>query len=620
MLSAERLNNRYEIIRELGDGGFGKTYLVRDTQMPSARECVVKQLKPHRTDAQNNAQIYTIVKERFQREAAILEQLGEHDQVPRLYAYFSENDRFYLVEEYVQGKTLTQTVLHDGIQSETSVRSLLVSLLPAIIHVHQQKMVHRDIKPDNIILRESDGKPVLIDFGSVKETMTTVMNTQGQSTHSIVLGTPGYMPPEQVAGRPIYSTDLYSLGLTAIFLLTGKIPQELGTDPATGNIVWRQLAPNVSPEFAAFLDRAIQMAPQLRFSSAQEMFMVLNALTIGMSMPPSSMPPNVGPQVVPEYMPHAAAIPVGTVISAQPLQAPYKSGMPTQVSMPQTAPQASYPTGYPQMPVSAAGGEWKKAVLTGGIIGVSILLGAMVLKGQNVFAGKSEPQPSPSSAVNPPKDSVPPEKQKGDDPVKPVPPPAPQPVISEAEKQATARGAVVDNVGTNATIIGSEGDKNIRSGPGTKYAVQASAYTGDRINILASSRDDGGYIWHKVFYPKANTEGWMASQLVRVDSGTSAADEMARLVNSISSSSRPSSSRPSTPKSDTNATITGQSGTKNVRSGPGTNNAIAFSLQTGERVKVIGQDTDQGGYQWYKIYSPQTGSSGWVAAQLLRLD
>lgn len=287
---ANLLSNRYQILGVLGDGGFGRTYLVVDTQMPSGRKCVLKQLKP----IHDNPQIHQIVRERFQREAAILEQLGEHHtQIPRLYAYFSHGEEFYLVEEWVEGETLTQRVQQYGIFSETEVRSLLSHLLPTIGDIHRQGIIHRDIKPDNIILRRSDSKPVLIDFGAVKETMSTVINSQGNSTRSIVVGTPGYMPSEQLAGRPVFSSDLYSLGLTAIYLLTGRQPQQLDSDPMTGEVLWRQYAPNVSPEFAAILDRSIRTYANQRFMSAQDMALALES---GVIMSPSStiLPSSLG--------------------------------------------------------------------------------------------------------------------------------------------------------------------------------------------------------------------------------------------------------------------------------------------------------------------------------------
>jgi serine/threonine-protein kinase len=270
------LNNRYRIIKNLGSGGFGETYLAEDTQLPSQRRCVIKQLKP----IQNNPQIYQLVQERFQREAAILEELGStSDQIPGLYAYFQFNDQFYLVQELIEGDTVTEKIQQHGLLTENAVREILLSLLPVLEYVHSKRIIHRDIKPDNIILRHHDGKPVLIDFGAVRESMGTVVNSQGNPTSSIVIGTPGFMPSEQASGRPVYSSDLYSLGLTAVYLLTGKIPQELPTEPTLGNILWRYFAPYLSPNFADILDKAIAYHPRERFTSARDMLTALQTLS-----------------------------------------------------------------------------------------------------------------------------------------------------------------------------------------------------------------------------------------------------------------------------------------------------------------------------------------------------
>jgi len=266
------LNNRYRIIRAMGAGGFGDTFLAEDTHMPSRRQCVIKQLKPLTT----NPHIYQLVQERFQREAAILEELGEgNPQIPKLYAYFAIEGQFYLVQEYIEGQTLSQAVQITGSLNESVVQDVLMSLLPVLDYVHSHRMVHRDIKPDNIILRQRDGKPVLIDFGAVKETMGTVVNSEGNSASSIVIGTPGFMPSEQAAGRPMYSSDLFSLGLTAIYLITGKRPQELEVNPATGEIIWQQYARGVSPSLVAVLDKSIQSHPRDRFPSASAMLAAL---------------------------------------------------------------------------------------------------------------------------------------------------------------------------------------------------------------------------------------------------------------------------------------------------------------------------------------------------------
>jgi serine/threonine-protein kinase len=146
-------------------------------------------------------------------------------------------------------------------------------------YVHSRQIIHRDIKPDNIMVRHRDGKPVLIDFGAVRESMGTVVNSQGNLTSSIVIGTPGFMPSEQAAGRPMYSSDLYSLGLTAIYLLTGRHPQQLGTDSQTGEILWREYASHVSPRIAEVIDRAIAYHPRDRYPTARAMLDALQEIT-----------------------------------------------------------------------------------------------------------------------------------------------------------------------------------------------------------------------------------------------------------------------------------------------------------------------------------------------------
>ncbi|MEW5856814.1 MAG: serine/threonine-protein kinase, partial [Cyanobacteriota bacterium] len=269
------LNNRYRIIQTLGSGGFGNTFLAEDTHMPSQRRCVIKQLKP----MANNPQMFQMAQDRFQREAAILEAMGEGSaQIPKLYAYFSEAGQFHLVQEFIEGQTLTKKVQTQGLVPEHQVKEILVSLLPVLDYIHSKGIIHRDIKPDNIIIRQRDGKPVLIDFGAVKESMGAAVNSPGNSPASIVIGTPGFMPPEQGVGQPVFASDIYSLALTAIYLLTGKLPQDLPTDPRTGEILWRQSAANVSPSFVAVLDKAIQSHPRDRYSTAREM---LDALQSG---------------------------------------------------------------------------------------------------------------------------------------------------------------------------------------------------------------------------------------------------------------------------------------------------------------------------------------------------
>lgn len=631
MQLSERLNNRYEVVRQLGDGGFGTTFLVRDHQMPSTRLCVVKQLKP----LHDNIETANLVKERFQREAAILETLGEHTQIPRLYAYFMEGDQFYLVEEYIEGDTLTQKVQRDGRQSEATVQTILRHLLPVIDHVHQAQIVHRDIKPDNIILRQSDQKPILIDFGAVKETMGTMLNSAGESARSIVVGTPGYMPAEQLAGRPLYASDLYSLGLTAIYLLTGKIPQALDTDPASGAILWQQLAPNVSVGFANLLDRMIHVVPTQRFSNANAVIAAIDQLNNPLTLAPDTLPPY--PQGQPQLQQPQTQPPQPP--PPQPAT-PNFSEMATQAVMPAqpvaSTPTAATPTNLNPNPITKPHNQLPKAVMLGTIAGLSIL-GLSVVGGAFLLKGRVNPTVASDGktskvSIEYDRDATSPDRPSTNQPTEnanPAPTPKPQ--------QTDAGAGNSPEVGTDATIVGASGSKNIRSGPGTNYDSPHMAYPGDRVKILASSKDDGGYVWHKVQFPKSGAEGWIAAQLVRLDDGKTAPASTEPTNPSEKPATKPSAA-PAEPiaekpaeKPDNNSgknpannigngTIVGASGSKNVRSGPGTNFPSPHMAYPGDRVEILDTAYDKGGYLWYKVSFPNSGAEGWVAEQLVAVD
>jgi serine/threonine protein kinase, bacterial len=288
-MSVTLLNHRYQILETLARGGFGETYIAIDTQMPSKRRCVIKKLQP----AIQAAEMPPWLQERFEREAVILEELGEqHPQIPRLYGYFSEGNDFYLVQEWIEGVTLTQKQREKGKLSESEVREILLRLLPVLEFIHSRRIIHRDVKPDNIILRKQDNLPVLIDFGVMKEAVATLVDPMGKSAYSIALGTPGYMASEQAAGRPVYSSDLYSLGLTAIFLLTGKTPQYLETDSRSGEILWRQEAGDLHSPLAMVLDQAIRFHPRDRYATASEMLAALEGMATDLTNIPTVVAPS----------------------------------------------------------------------------------------------------------------------------------------------------------------------------------------------------------------------------------------------------------------------------------------------------------------------------------------
>ncbi len=264
------INHRYRILQALAEGGFGQTFLAEDVQMPSRQRCVIKRLKP----SSISPQMAQTVQRHFAREAAVLESVSKgNPQVPDLYAYFSEGDQFYLVQEWVEGIPLHETV--PPVWSEERTITFLMDVLPALALVHQHNVIHRDIKPENIIMRTADQLPCLIDFGAVKALMNTVVSASASLAPSTVIGTPGFMPPEQVAGRPTFSSDLYSLGMTAIFLLTGRSPQDIPVDSYTGQVLWRQYADGVSDRTATLLTRCIHLHPQSRYVNATEMLAAL---------------------------------------------------------------------------------------------------------------------------------------------------------------------------------------------------------------------------------------------------------------------------------------------------------------------------------------------------------
>lgn len=614
------LSNRYQVLSVLGDGGFGKTFLVEDIQMPSNRKCVLKQLKP----VHDNPQTSQMVKDRFGREAAILEKLGEgHEQIPRLYAYFSEADQFYLVEEWVQGDTLTQRVQTEGPLPEKTVQNILANLLPVVAHVHSEGIVHRDIKPDNIILRQKDGKPVLIDFGAVKETMNTIIDSHAHSSHSIVVGTPGYMPAEQLSGRPVFASDLYSLGMTAIYALTAKIPQELEIDPRTGELLWRQYAPNLTPEFGNFLDCAIHMSAQSRFPVVQEMLSILNGLILNGMTVPAPVPP--GSNGVPETRQSSQTIisaPLGSPDSnyqtaavapaaAYSYQGSSYQSANTEMAMPPTGSYAAAVPSGAQPAAQSTGqstGQWKNAVIIGGMVGFSVLLGALVVMDRLPGAADASPEePVEIGTVEEPRqkdDKVTTEDLAADPAAEPdIPPPTPvAPSVIAAPQTASVPGA-------NSSIVGQPGSKNIRSGPGTTYGVVDAVIVGDRVKVVDRSTDLGGNPWYRVLVPSGNS-GWVAGQLIQVDGD--AAPPRAQ--------SRPQQSRPQPPADNTNATIAGQSGSKNIRSGPGTEYGAAHIAYPGDRVVIRNSGKDSGGYDWYEVYFPKSGASGWIAAQLVSPD
>ncbi len=268
----QTLDSRYKLTRILGAGGFGQTYLAVDTQQSSRPLCVVKQLKP----ASQDASFLTVARRLFESEVSALERLGSHAQIPKLLGSFEEDSEFYLVQEYIDGQSLDDEIKQAGKFDEAAIISLLEGVLPILKFVHAHHVVHRDLKPDNLIRRRDTGEIVLIDFGAVKEIRTRLL-TGEQTSLTIGIGTQGYTPSEQLSGKPRYSSDIYALGMTAIHAMTGRSPADLPEDYDSLDLRWQDFA-EVSPGLALLLGKMTRHYIYQRYSSVEDVERDLNRL------------------------------------------------------------------------------------------------------------------------------------------------------------------------------------------------------------------------------------------------------------------------------------------------------------------------------------------------------
>ncbi len=275
------LGGRYQVIRRLGSGGFSRTFLVCDLHLPNHPKCVIKQLKVQDKDTGT----LDMARRLFDTEARVLYQLGSHPQIPTLLAHFEENQEFYLAQEYIEGSRLTSQVEEGKPWSETRVVLLLQEILEILAFVHRQQVIHRDVKPSNLIRRHRDGKIVLIDFGAVKQvTSSPLVDAETGATNlTVAIGTHGYMPNEQYAGKPRFSSDVYAVGMLGIRALTGIHPQKLNEDPVTCELAWHEHAASVSSALTEVLDTMVRYDFRDRYPTAQEALEALERLPTPLS-------------------------------------------------------------------------------------------------------------------------------------------------------------------------------------------------------------------------------------------------------------------------------------------------------------------------------------------------
>lgn len=303
------LKDRYRAIKPIGQGGFGRTFLAVDEDKPSKPPCVIKQLFPQ-AQGTNTAQKAA---ELFLQEAMRLDELGKHPQIPELLAYFSQDDRQYLIQEFINGPNLAQELATAAVFNENQIRSLLNDLLPVLQFVHDRQVIHRDIKPENIIRQSRDARLVIVDFGASKFATGTALLKTGTS-----IGSPEYVAPEQLRGKAIFASDIYSLGATCIHLLTQMSPFNL-YDINEDTWIWQQYLTNpVSDGLQRVLNKMLESAPSRRYQSVEEVIRDLNpqvnqAETVKvqtqatLSSPPIEVTPHV-PRVAQKTSPSGSLI------------------------------------------------------------------------------------------------------------------------------------------------------------------------------------------------------------------------------------------------------------------------------------------------------------------------
>lgn len=267
------LKDRYRPLHPIGQGGFGRTFLSQDEDIPSHPRCVVKQLSLYAFNSDSREKAIAL----FQQEAVRLDQLGKHPQIPHLLASFEHQQQLYLVQEFIPGETLKQELRQTPYFNEEQVWQVLREMIPLLKFVHQNQVIHRDIKPDNIIRRQSDHQFVLIDFGIAKKfTSLTSLET------GTIVGSPEYIAPEQLKGKALPASDLYSLGVTCIHLLTNlNSPLEL-YNSVTQVWEWQDylLSENpVSDRLKRVLNKLVQNSLTSRYQRAEDVEISLSPRT-----------------------------------------------------------------------------------------------------------------------------------------------------------------------------------------------------------------------------------------------------------------------------------------------------------------------------------------------------
>jgi serine/threonine protein kinase len=269
------LAKRYLIQSSLARGGFGIVFLARNLYLPGQPLCVIKKLAPR----VNNPGLVATARWRFYLEARSLSRLSSHAGIPVLLDYFKIGNHLYLVEEYIPGRNLAQIISQQRKFTESEVETFLVQMLHLLEYIHSHRLIHRDIKPQNIILCQTDLRFVLVDFGAVKDLYPPTNVRRDPGVVSRAIGTPGFAPPEQLADRAVYASDIYGLGMTCLYLLTGKEPTQLRTDPVSCELIWSDEV-EINSDLNEILSKMVRISLADRYKSATQAISALNNRTV----------------------------------------------------------------------------------------------------------------------------------------------------------------------------------------------------------------------------------------------------------------------------------------------------------------------------------------------------
>lgn len=434
------LQSRYRVLSILGQGGFGRTYLAED-QGRFNELCALKELIPPQTGE------YALEKSRelFQREAQTLYQI-QHPQIPQFRATFEQDQRLFLVQDYVAGKTyrtlLDERKTQGYVLAEGEVIQLMQQVLPVLAYLHGKGIIHRDIAPDNIILRELDRLPVLIDFGVVKELVTRIQ-TPDTLKQSTTVGKLGYAPIEQMqTGRAYPNSDLYALAVTAVVLLTGREPQEL-LDDSTMTWHWQRWC-QVTPAFAQVINRMLSYTPSQRYQSSAEVLQALQLISSGAA--PQTMPlgdPNASPTVAPNQPSGRPASQMATIAVGRPPERTEVSARSADRETPSRIPEHS----------SLWDDPWAVALIALGVVALTGIGSWAFFKSLRQAQTPPSTSPSPEETVT--------ASPKPTQSASPKPSPSPvsfsQKVDLSVDKPVSRTGQLLSNQTLTFNLIGKQG-------------------------------------------------------------------------------------------------------------------------------------------------------------------